>query len=26
VWGEITFDYESTDVPDLLETPVPVMS
>jgi ribulose-bisphosphate carboxylase large chain len=26
VWGDVTFEYESTDVPDLLETPVPVMS
>ena len=24
VWGDITFDFESTDVPDVLELPTPV--
>jgi ribulose-bisphosphate carboxylase large chain len=24
VWGDITFDFESTDVPDVVETPTPV--
>ena len=25
VWGDISFDYESTDVPDVVEMPTPVM-
>jgi ribulose-bisphosphate carboxylase large chain len=24
VWGDITFDFESTDVPDVIEMPTPV--
>jgi ribulose-bisphosphate carboxylase large chain len=26
VWGDVTFDFESTDVPDVVETPTPVAS
>ncbi len=25
VWGDVTFDYESTDVPDVVATPVPML-
>ena len=25
VWGDVTFDFESTDVPDVLEVPTPTI-